>query len=484
MIADSITVAAMAKPATGEVRQVNGVWTARVTLTGRDRPSFAMPWAQTEVEAKARALQLSAAAKQLAKVAARDTSIALLDKLAAATTDSAVRVVSIAIEKVVGRIVRPIGESSAPTFRELGTQWTSGELAKKYPDHIELKRNAERDAQRLELYIYPVIGDLPVDRITRAHAHDVMARLPETRSPKTRRNIGGLMSRLLAIAVSPAGLIEATPIPPGFLPKKGQRKALASLYPDEVGRLLACTEISLAYRVLWGFLVNEGTRTGEACHDPKKPLSGLQWRDFDLKRGKVNLDRNKTDDPRAWALQTGTAEALRQVRSMRAHAEPGDLVFLRDDGSTFPLYGKGGLADHLRQHLKFIGLDKERPELFITNEQRHQMRAHDLRATFITVKLANGWTETQVMDRTGHKSSEMVNAYRRTARSFQELQVGDFEPLNTAIPELCDSDRGGVEVITHALPTNPENPNDVMARPEGFEPPTFGSEVRRSIQLS
>jgi hypothetical protein len=41
-----------------------------------------------------------------------------------------------------------------------------------------------------------------------------------------------------------------------------------------------------------------------------------------------------------------------------------------------------------------------------------------LRATFITVALANNRTETWVMDRTGHESSAMLARHRRAARSF------------------------------------------------------------------
>jgi hypothetical protein len=33
------------------------------------------------------------------------------------------------------------------------------------------------------------------------------------------------------------------------------------------------------------------------------------------------------------------------------------------------------------------------------------VRLHDLRATFITIKLANGRTETWIADRTGHRAA-------------------------------------------------------------------------------
>jgi hypothetical protein len=42
-----------------------------------------------------------------------------------------------------------------------------------------------------------------------------------------------------------------------------------------------------------------------------------------------------------------------------------------------------------------------------------------------------------VMARTGHRSSQMVNRYRRIATSFAELNLGELMPLDVAIPELA-----------------------------------------------
>ncbi|AUX48487.1 uncharacterized protein SOCE26_100250 [Sorangium cellulosum] len=57
------------------------------------------------------------------------------------------------------------------------------------------------------------------------------------------------------------------------------------------------------------------------------------------------------------------------------------------------------------------------------------IRLHDTRATFITIKLANGRTETWISDRTGHRSSNQLHNYKRAARKVAELGLGDFAPL-------------------------------------------------------
>jgi len=170
----------------------------------------------------------------------------------------------------------------------------------------------------------------------------------------------------------------------------------------------------------------------------------LRWSDLDLDRGAVKLDENKADDPRAWALQPGVARALSQFRGkLRPSAGANDSVFLDSRGMPFSASGALGLPAALRDHLMTLGLHKERPELFTTTKARQRMSVHDLRGTFATIGLANGRSEAWISDRTGHRSSVMIARYKRTARTFAELQTGDLAPLDAAIPEL---------VIAHDCP--------------------------------
>jgi integrase len=71
----------------------------------------------------------------------------------------------------------------------------------------------------------------------------------------------------------------------------------------------------------------------------------------------------------------------------------------------------------------------DRHELHNSGTNRRQLRAHDLSGTFVTLSLANGKTEVWVQDRTGHRSSLVVNRYRRSARSALELELGSLQPM-------------------------------------------------------
>lgn len=97
-------------------------------------------------------------------------------------------------------------------------------------------------------------------------------------------------------------------------------------------------------------------------------------------------------------------------------------------------------AERTLPHLHVTGIG--RPELSEDTDERHQTRAQDARSTSNPVALGNGRSETYVADRTGRRSSIMINRCRRAARTFAELPLGDLASLDEAIPELGGQDKG------------------------------------------
>ncbi|MEP7051068.1 MAG: tyrosine-type recombinase/integrase [Pseudomonadota bacterium] len=317
------------------------------------------------------------------------------------------------------------------TFEAFGQLWTSGELAKRFPDHIKTKRSARNDDRRLQLYVYPAIGTQRLSRFEGKAGLDlvekVMAGLPpvgRTFSRGSRRHILQSVHRLLVLATYPARLISVNPLPKGFLPRASSNRAKSFLYPAEDAALLACKNVPLVERLFFGLLAREGLRSAE--------LLNLQWTDVDLDRGVLVLDRNKTNDPRSWSMDAGVVCGLKVWKAKFARsAKPNAKIIEDKNGAGIDRYMA---ASNLRDYLKLAGI--ERPQLFESNDQRIALRAHDLRATFVTVSLANGRTEAWVCDRTGHRSSQMLYSYRRQARMYAELNLGELTPLDQALPEL------------------------------------------------
>lgn len=195
------------------------------------------------------------------------------------------------------------------TLRELAEQWTDGELHDRYPDHVKKKRSASDDRWRFEKHIFPTVGGVALSDFTLEHAEHVMQRLPRKLWPASRRQIAQLMHRLLAMPVYPCRIVKVSPIPRGWLPSPGGKKAYPILYPREDAQLLACPDIPLDYRI-YGFLHRDGMRRSEAV--------GLTWRDIDLEHGVVRLDESKTDHPRWWRMSPGVPEALKAWWRLRS----------------------------------------------------------------------------------------------------------------------------------------------------------------------
>lgn len=145
----------------------------------------------------------------------------------------------------------------------------------------------------------------------------------------------------------------------------------------------------------------------------------MTWSDLDLERGIVHLDRNKTDHPRMWKLSPGVAAALSTWKKLRGDVQDDDPVFVELNGTRIDFEH---LAATLRADLKRAGVS--RSEIFEKSATRMRFSVHGLRHSFVTRSLAVGKTEDWVRLRTGHKSNELWR-YRETARSLEELEIGD-----------------------------------------------------------
>ncbi len=321
----------MPREARGGVIVLDGVRHARFTIEPGKRIARAIGWATDEENAQEWADALQALAHVLRSSGRTAVMGEAISRALNAGKADPVRglaevkrsVAALAAERSAASILSvPSTPRGGMTFRKFAERWTSGELHKLYPDHVNDKRTADDDVSRLEKYIYPVLGSLLActgseDKRPPRQPHPVRLPLPR------------------------GDALERSPFP--------------------------------------------------------------QWGDLDLEHGAVRLDENKTDDPRAWALDPSVVLTLKWWRERVPH-EDSDPVFAR-------ILNPGHLADTFRAHLQLAGV--KRLELFERSKARRPIRIHDCRATFITLALANGKTEAWVTARTGHKSSAQVAAYRR-----------------------------------------------------------------------
>ena len=407
------------------VTKKNDNYVTRIRVGKGLRHRLVLQGCASETAAKKKAEAMVRMADQLAKSGHSGDALKFLKKAAATRDSKSLWEVRALVDKLCrGKYVIDAAriERETTTFRMLGERWTSGQLHREFPHHVKKKATADDDAWRLEKHVYPHIGGKKLEEFSLDDAERVMKRLPASMASGSRRQVAQVIHRILVLAVYPCRIIEASPIPRGWLPKPGPRKAVAILYPDEEARFLSNREVPIGRRVAYGYLHREGHRKGEVVV--------MTWSDLDLERGVVRLDRNKTDHPRMWKLGPGVAAALSAWKQLRGDVKDDDPVFVELDGARIDFEH---LAATLRDDLKLAGIT--RPEIYEKSATRMRFGVHGIRHSFVTRSLAIGKTEDWVRIRTGHKSNELWR-YREMARSLEELEIGDVLPLDEAIPEL------------------------------------------------
>jgi len=330
------------------------------------------------------------------------------------------------------------------TLKQLGGMWTSGKLRALYPSYINDKKSSKNDESRLRIYVYDHIGHIRMKELAGPEGVTLCMRVVEPVEAKTSRatarHVALVLNRLFNMAVYPLQIIQANPLPKGFIPTLRDRKAMTWLYPDEDLRLMRCIHIPVNERLLYGFLAREGARVGE--------VHGIQLYELDLEHGWGHIDETKIGYPKDWPLRAGTIEALKRYRDRRMRSKSQwTHVFAFEDGTLPDRYK---LAQHLREYL--VAASVKRAQLFLKDKKRLALRVHDLRASFVTTALANNRTMSWVMDRTGHLTSKTVELYTRRARGHREQNLGDWTPLYEAIPELSDDPEKAVELAAKDYP--------------------------------
>jgi hypothetical protein len=169
---------------TGNVFLSRGRWYARLPLGGGKRHCSPMPWAEHEEQARARVgimAELAVKVRSTGDAATIETLPGILDRASKSTDPAELDRLRELVSRIAGGKVVSSKASAAPigeTFGDVAKAWTSGELAKKYPDHVKAKKDDATDGYRLDKHVLPVVGSVPLRSFTLAHAERVLERLP------------------------------------------------------------------------------------------------------------------------------------------------------------------------------------------------------------------------------------------------------------------------------------------------------------------
>lgn len=302
----------MGRRATGSVQREGDRFYARITVEEGKRRAFRLPTCHDERAAAARTSLLAGWAARLRETGKGGAVLSVVEG-ASRVTDDQIDTYAALVDRLAGAAHvtvkgKPIA-GDVLTFRAFAERWTSGELARDWPDLVATKRTADDDLLRLKKHVFPHVVDLPLVAFTAQHFEAIMRAVPSTAAPATRRHVAQLVLRVIKLAVYPARVLPRSPLEGVRLPRL-DRKAKATLYPSEERQLLGATEVPLVNRLVYGFLAREGCRVGEVLGDPRRDRPGLRWRDVDLVRGAVRVVDTKTGEERSWALGKDCARAL------------------------------------------------------------------------------------------------------------------------------------------------------------------------------
>lgn len=260
------------------------------------------------------------------------------------------------------------------------------------------------------------------------------------RSPKTIRNIYGVMRAVLRMAVE-RNYLTVSPCDAVRLPRRGERREMLFLSTTEVAAVASA--ITPHYRTLVYVAAYTGLRAGE--------LGALRRRDVNLLHAKVYVHR-----------------ALKDINSSSKHISPADKGLIFGPTKTGKVRSVGlpsFLVTMLTDHLESLPVDPD--ALVFTSAsggplrhgnfyRRHfkpavkaalqpekgALRFHDLRHTCAALLIAAGAHPKAIQEHLGHRDIQTTfNVYGHLLPSAQEAltaaldaaYVAEVQPLQKAI---------------------------------------------------
>jgi len=202
----------------------------------------------------------------------------------------------------------------------------------------------------LRLYVLPILGSIRVSDVSPLHIGEIVnSRLKAGSSPKTTRNLVGLLQCMFSLAVD-NDMIPRSPVRQKHKPAMCRTEK--TIWTAEQVQAIV-NAVPATYCVLFKLIALTGARLGEVL--------GLQWKHVDLQSGKVHIHQSlwggQLQTPktarsiRTISLGVLLCDALADHRTSSLHIELDDFVFCKADGLPFH-------PDVLRKDVLYPALDR------------------------------------------------------------------------------------------------------------------------------
>lgn len=203
-------------------------------------------------------------------------------------------------------------ESSINTFKAIALEWWKDKCC-----HEVTKGHAENNLRRLELEIFPYIGEMPIKNVTPLILLDCLKRIEKRGHIETAHRVKGICGKVFRYAIV-TGRAERDPSQDlkDALKTPKVKHHPAIIEPKEVGGLL---------RAIDGYI---GSRVGKAALQllplvfvRPGELRGAKWAEIDLETAEWRFIASKTNQPHIVPLSSQAISILQELKPLTEKSE-------------------------------------------------------------------------------------------------------------------------------------------------------------------
>lgn len=216
------------------------------------------------------------------------------------------------IEKLKLEAIR----QEANTFIAVAEQWFQRKLKTISPAH------ADRVWRTLEKYIFPQLGNVPIDTITRRNAIEILRPLEKDQKLSTIKRICQSLNQVMEYGVD-SGIINANPLTRMINAfEKHEVAHMATIRPEMLGKLLSRLKSNnriqdkTKYLLLW------------QLHTIARPIEAVRtrWKDIDLENKCWTIPAEEMKRRREHRVPL-TEQAVQILKQMYPHSSHKEFVF-------------------------------------------------------------------------------------------------------------------------------------------------------------
>lgn len=212
--------------------------------------------------------------------------------------------------KAATKLIGQAAQGCDPLVEREEQRATVATLAAAYMDrHAKPhKKSWKKDEARIERYVLPSIGSLPVRSVRRPDVERMHHNIGVKRGKRTEANrVLALVSIMFSKAIDWGLLPPGSPNPCARISKFGEEARQRYLSPEEMGRLMVAIaeEDDPFIRGYFHLLVLLGVRKMELLH--------AKWMDVDMDRGVLRLPETKSGKPQSVPLPEAAVNILLEL---------------------------------------------------------------------------------------------------------------------------------------------------------------------------